>query len=196
MSGEGFKSAITVSSLGSLTTMVEEWLIEASPGTISDEFGTGSTRMSGEGFKSAITVSSLGSLTTMVEEWLIEASPGTISDEFGTGSTRMSGEGFKSAITVSSLGSLATIVVEGTVVKVSALWLSECSWSVIAAEELKATAPTFRQWAESNAAINTKATANDRCFMSLQIATFQAQSLGDRCSSKLWEWMLGFALNI
>ncbi len=68
MSGEGFKSAITVSSLGSLTTMVEEWLNEASPGTISDEFGTGSTRMSGEGFKSAVTLSSVGSLTTMVVE--------------------------------------------------------------------------------------------------------------------------------
>ena len=68
MSGEGVKSAITVTSLGSLTTTVEELTNKASPGTISDEFGTGSTRKSGEGVKSAITVRSLGSLTTIVEK--------------------------------------------------------------------------------------------------------------------------------
>ena len=69
MSAEGVKSAITVRLLGSLTTWVEELTNKkASPGTISDEFGTGSTRMSAEGVKSAITVTSLESLTTKVEE--------------------------------------------------------------------------------------------------------------------------------
>jgi hypothetical protein len=74
MSGEGVKSAITVSSLGSPTTMVEELPNEAPPATIRDEFGTGSTRMSGEGVKSAITVSSLGSQTMVEEETVFEVS--------------------------------------------------------------------------------------------------------------------------
>ena len=36
-------------------------------------------------------------------------------------------------------------------------------------------------------------TAHDRCFMSLQIAALQAQSLGDRCSAKLCKWVPCFA---